>query len=132
MKKNHLEPKNLVNIGMDGPRVNHKFHYEIIEEFGSNGNQSLIYIGTCPIHAANNAYNKLLSSLQQSIDLDAFVSDLHGWFGKSAARRIEFSQASKYTALSSKLMIKHVKTRESREGVGANDRAMKICLKKQS
>ena len=86
LKKHELEISNLVSIGMDGPNVNLKFHREVEEKLTVDGDRGLLSVGSCPIHIANNGYNKLLSTLSAFINLDQFASDLHGFFSKSAAR----------------------------------------------
>ena len=111
LKKHQLEISNLVSIGMDGPNVNHKFHSEVEDALAADGNRGLLTVGSCPIHIANNAFNKMLSTLSPFINLDQLASDLHGFFSKSAARRIEYSQSESITEISSKFMIRHVKTR---------------------
>ena len=110
LKKHELEISNLVSIGMNGPNVNLKFHREVEEKLTVDGDRGLLSVGSCPIHIANNGYNKLLSTLSAFINLDQFASDLHGFFSKSAARRVEYSQSELITKLSSKFMLRHVKT----------------------
>ena len=86
LKKHQLEISNLVSIGMDGPNVNHKFHSEVEDALTADGNCGLLTVGSCPIHIANNAFNKMLSTLSPLfINLDQLASDLHGFFSKSAA-----------------------------------------------
>ena len=102
-----MELKNFINIGMDGPSVNLKFHKDVEEELATHGDGGLVSVGSCPIHIANNGYNKLLDTLQEFIHLDKFASDLHVFFSKSAARRIEYSSSETITEVSSKFMLKH-------------------------
>ena len=84
---------------------------EVEDVLAADGNHGLLTVGSCPIHIANNAFNKMLSTLSPFINLDQLASDLHGFFSKSAARRIEYSQSESITEISSKFMIRHVKTR---------------------
>ena len=87
--------KNLISIGMDGPSVNVKFHEELETEFEED-NHSLISVGSCPIHVANNAFLKLLEILDEcGVKLDQIAQDFHGFFSHSAARRIEYTEAAK-------------------------------------
>ena len=74
LKKHELEISNLVSIGMDGPNVNLKFHREVEEKLTVDGDRGLLSVGSCPIHIANNGYNKLLSTLSAFINLDQFAS----------------------------------------------------------
>ena len=64
---------------MDGPNVNHKFHSEVEDALAADGNRGLLSIGSSPIHIANNAFNKMLSTLSPFINLDQLASDLHGF-----------------------------------------------------
>ena len=75
---------------MDGVNVNHKFHSVAEDALAADGNRGLLLVESCPIHIANNGFNKLLSTLSVFIDLDQFTSDLYRFLSKSAARRIEY------------------------------------------
>ena len=56
-KVNNLCPSNLLSIGMDGPSVNMKFHEEISEELNKSYNgKTLVNVGTCQLHIANNVF----------------------------------------------------------------------------
>ena len=90
LKKHQLEIINLVSISMDGKNVNLKFHSVAEDALAADGNRGLLLVESCPIHIANNGFNKLISTLSVFIDLDQFTSDLYRFLSKSAARRIEY------------------------------------------
>ena len=57
LSKVNLCPSNLLSIGMDGPSVNIKFHEEVSEELNKSYNgKTLVNVGTCQLHIANNVF----------------------------------------------------------------------------
>ena len=110
--KINLCPSNLLSIGMDGPSVNLKFHKEVSEKLNkSYDGKTLVDVGTCQLHIANNGFLKLLAVLKSLIDLDQFASDLHGFLRHSAARRVEYSESESLTEVTARFMLRHVRTR---------------------
>ena len=49
--------KNMVQISMDGPNVNHKLYDIITEERKENGHPELINVGSCSLHGVHGAFH---------------------------------------------------------------------------
>ncbi len=61
MPKIGLDTKFLISIGMDGPSVNRLFHTELQSDLATNNDgKTLIDVGTCSLHTANNSFSKVL------------------------------------------------------------------------
>ena len=101
----------LINIGMDGPTVNQCFLRQLKEELGEIAESSLIDIGSCPLHIANNSFKCVLTVLKTTIDLDQVASDLHFFFKRSAARREDYKFVETITDITTHYMKKHVESR---------------------
>lgn len=70
--------KYLVQIGMDGPNENLKFHRLLEEELLKTYNKKIINIGTCSLHPVHNALCKGIKLL--NFDFDRLAQDLHFFF----------------------------------------------------
>ena len=53
----HLDMKNMVQISMDGPIVNHKLYDIITEERKENDHPELINVGSCSLHVVPGAFH---------------------------------------------------------------------------
>ena len=78
MPKIGLDTKFLISIGMDGPSVNRLFHTELQSDLATNNDgKTLIDVGTCSLHTANNSFRKVLDTLKiDGPDLNQFAIDL--------------------------------------------------------
>ena len=100
----------LINTGMDGPTVNQSFLKQLKDELQKNGH-TIIDIGSCPLHIANNSFKSVLTVIKPTIDLDLVASDLHFFFKRSAARREDYKFVETITDITTHYMKKHVESR---------------------
>ena len=70
-----LDMKNLIQISMDGPAVNIKFHEIMQRDILQEYSHSLIDIGSCGLHILHNAFKKGADSTQW--DLASILSGLY-------------------------------------------------------
>ena len=94
MSKLCLDPKNLLNIGMDGPHVNKSFLKKLRKDLQEKHCNCFIDIGSCPLHIVNNSFAKGIKSLKSVIDLHRFAINLHFFISLSSARREDFQGMS--------------------------------------
>ena len=62
--------KLLLSVGMDGRKVNFTFKRLLLEDLRKNFATTLIYLGTYPLHTANNAFGKFVQVLKEVVNLD--------------------------------------------------------------
>ena len=103
----------LLNLGLDGPRVNEKFINDLKNELEAKAGTTFLDIGTCNLHAVNNGFGKGLQLFkdEEIIDLDQFAIDLHFFFKLSAARREDYAKTAELSEITAVYMMKHVQTR---------------------
>ena len=82
---------------MDGPNVSKSFAEKVSVELKSVDNTSYIDVGSCSLHACNDAFAEALKTLKETINLDQIVIDLHFFFKHSAARREDYMSVSSIT-----------------------------------
>ena len=125
MSKLCFDPKNLLNIGMDGPNVSKSFLKKLGKDLQEKHCTCFIDIGSCPLHIVNNSFAKGINSLKSVIDLDRFAIDLHFFFSLSSARREDFQGMSEITDVTVHYLLKHCCTRWlSIDKVGENNRTI--------
>ena len=78
MKKFDLEPKYLLQLGMDGPNVNLSFESELLKQLQSMFGTTFLKIGSCPLHKLHNCFKKGVNSIED-LDVEQFVKDLHSF-----------------------------------------------------
>ena len=110
-KKQNLNVKMLLNLGMDGPNVNLAFKELLKKNLSESYQSTFIDIGTCALHIANNAFGKLVTILNSIVELDQMAIDFHFFFKYSAGRREDFAQVSEITGVISQHLEKHCTSR---------------------
>ena len=107
IRKLGLKTPYLLSLGMDGPNVNKSFAEKLSVEL----NTSYIDVGSCSLHACNNAFAEALKTLKETINLDQIAIDLHVFFKHSAARREDYVSVSSITDVTSQFVLKHCQSR---------------------
>ena len=89
-----LDLQKLLQVSMDGPNVNKKF-LRLLNEFLTNdsGNSKLLDLGSCGLHALNNAFKNVIKSVQW--DVTKFLSAIHYLFHNIPSRRADFMHYTK-------------------------------------
>ena len=111
IRKLGLKTPYLLSLGMDGPNVNKSFAEKLSVELKSVDNTSYIDVGSCSLHACNNAFAEALKTLKETINLDQIAIDLHFFFKHSAARREDYVSVSSITDVTSQFVLKHCQSR---------------------
>lgn len=84
-----LDLPKLLQVSMDGPNVNLKFHKDLKSYLkGDPGSPELLELGSCGLHAVNNAFKNAFKSVEWNIV--AFLRALHNLFHNVPARRADF------------------------------------------
>lgn len=86
-----LSYKNLVQLSMDGPNVNLKFHKPIQTEMENDVNTVLLNMGSCGLHILHGAFKKGADAAQWN--LDQFLSSAYWLLKDSLARRQDYANA---------------------------------------
>ena len=110
-EENHLSVKLLLNLRMDGPNVNLAFKNLLVDDLKKNHKTTFIYLGTCVLHTANNAFGKLVKELSEIVDLDQMAIDFHSFFKYSAGRREDYQDVSNVTGVLTQHLEKHCSSR---------------------
>lgn len=86
-----LEQNKLIQISMDGPNVNLKFHRDLLALRHSLNESvpTLINIGTCGLHIVHGAFRKGFDS--NGWKLDQLLKSLYYLFNESPARRADYA-----------------------------------------
>ena len=111
IRKLGLKTPYLLSLGMDGPNVNKSFAEKLSVELKSVDNTSYIDVGSCSLHACNNAFAEALKTLKETINLDQIAIDLHFFFKHSATRREDYVSVSSITDVTSQFVLKHCQSR---------------------
>ena len=111
IRKLGLKTPYLLSLGMDGPNVNKSFAEKLSVELKSVDNTSYIDVGSCSLHACNNAFAEALKTLKETINLDQIAIDMHFFFKHSAARREDCVGVSSITDVTSQFVLKHCQSR---------------------
>lgn len=108
-KKLSLNVNYLLQIMMDGPKVNLLFQKLLTKALEEEHDTSLIEVGTCSLHAVHNGFQKGLQKL--NFDFDGFICDLVFFFKRSSARREDFKLVELATEVETAFLLKHVSSR---------------------
>jgi len=111
IQKLGLDVSYLLSIGMDGPNVNKCFENKLRNDLEESHKTKMLDLGTCALHAANNAFNEGLKVFRTHVNLDQFAIDLHFFFKYSAARREDLKHMSDLTETTTQYVLKHCQTR---------------------
>lgn len=109
LDNNGIALRQILSLGMDGPKVNQKVFRLFQEEKKEKKLKSLINIGSCPLHVVNNTFCKGLENL--SIDVSDLIIKVYYYFKRSELRWSEFCDIQKNEKLPSHKFIKHTSTR---------------------
>lgn len=102
-----LPGRNLLQVSMDGPNVNWKFHDMLSQQIKNDFYFSLINIG---LHVVHNAFKA--GAVETGWDLSSFLSSLYYLFKDSPARREDFVKVTE----SDKMPLKFVSHRRLENG----------------
>ena len=96
--KQNLDIKLLLNLGMDSPNVNLAFQNLLIIELKENYHTTLVDLGTCSLHSANNGFSKLVKEIDDIVELDQMAIEdfakekiLQKYLVKAFGERLHFS-----------------------------------------
>ena len=89
-----LQPrvKDMVQVSMDGPNVNWKFHDMLKKQLTADYGVVLINIGSCGLHVMHNAFKAGASST--GWEVSSLLSSLYYLFKDSPARREDYQKAT--------------------------------------
>ena len=102
-------PSHLLQLGMDGPKVNLAFQRKLSKSLEEKSYASFLDIGTCPLHNVHNAFEHGLKFF--NFDVEQFIVDINSFFKLSSARREDFRDLEEVTELPAHFTIKHSTTR---------------------
>ena len=100
-----LNPRNLIQISMDGPSVNWKFHRSMQSQMETNYGKSLLDVGSCGLHILHGAFQTGVE--KSEIGISSLLRALYTLFHDSPARREDYLRVTDGT----KLPLKFCKTR---------------------
>ena len=98
----------LLNLGMDGPKVNLSFETKLKEEFNKE-NSEFLQLGTCSLHPVHTAIKNSLQKLD--FPYDSFFHDLSFFFHLSSARREDDNSLEEIMHVTTHYVKKHDPTR---------------------
>ena len=101
-------PSHLLQLGMDGPKVNLTFQRKLSKSL-EKSYTSFLDTGTCPLHNVHNAFEHGLKFL--NFDVEQFIVDINSFFKLSSALRENFRALEEVTELPAHFTIKHSSTR---------------------
>lgn len=79
----HLNLKNLLSVGMDGPNVNKSLLRKLNEELKNLRRDPVLDIGSCQLHVLHNSYRK--GTQLFGFEAEKLIILIHKWF-KHASR----------------------------------------------
>lgn len=85
-----LDPQKLLQVSMDGPNVNLKFHRDLSSQLVADYNKKRVDLGTCGLHQVHNAFKHAMQASSFEIDLLLYV--LWTLFHNTPARREDFKR----------------------------------------
>ena len=88
--KQNLDIKLLLNLGMGSPNVNLAVQNLLIKELKEKYRTTLIDLGTCSLHSANNGLGKLVKEIDDIVELDQMAIDLNFFIKYPAGRREDY------------------------------------------
>lgn len=83
-----LDMNHLVQIGMDGPNVNWKFHELMSTQLKNDFNNTILNIGSCGLHVLHNSFKAGGKASEWRID--SLLSSIYYLYKDSPARREDF------------------------------------------
>ena len=86
-----LNKGKILQVGMDGPNANIKFHKDLVEEISSVDPElpNLLDIGTCGLHEMHGAFRTGFTA--SGWILDTILKSLYYLFNESPARRSDYT-----------------------------------------
>nr|XP_042906334.1 uncharacterized protein LOC122270948 [Parasteatoda tepidariorum] len=96
----------VICLSMDNPNVNKSVMRKFSDQIGSN---TLLPIGTCNLHVANNGFKVFLNSLD--VNFDEFANDIYFFLKNSAVRREDFNHMEEITEGTAQFLLRHVNSR---------------------
>ena len=87
-----LNHRNILQVSMDGPNVNKKFHRLFQESITTQFNHILLDVGTCGLHTVHNAFKDGMDAAGWPVQ--KLLSGLYYLFKESPARREDYTTAS--------------------------------------
>ena len=86
-----LNKGKILQVGMDGPNANIKFHKDLVEEISSVDPElpNLLDIGTCGLHVMHRAFRTGFTA--SGWKLDTILKSLYYLFNESPARRSDYT-----------------------------------------
>lgn len=86
--------KRLVQVSMDGPRVNHSFFAKLKDKLASDPDDAIVLdIGTCGLHIVHGAFQT--GAKASGFDINHLLTSLYYLFHDSPARREDYSTITK-------------------------------------
>lgn len=86
-----LQLGKLLQIGMDGPNVNLKFHREMVSHIERNFDKHLLDIGSCGLHQIHGALKNAMDKNTVFKNLQNVFTSLYYLFDDAPARKTEYS-----------------------------------------
>lgn len=88
-----IDLKKLLQVSMDGPNVNLKFHKDLQTYLhGDPDDPTLLQIGSCGLHALHNAFKQGMNATDWNVV--SFLRALHNLFNHVPARRADYTHYS--------------------------------------
>lgn len=109
LNKGSLSLKNVVTVGSDGPKVNHKVFTLLNEQIIAARGKSLLDIGTCNLHHVHNAFLKGLEAF--GTDVSDLVICVYYFFHGWPSRKEDYVKSQKKVKVPEHSFIKHSQTR---------------------
>ena len=101
----------MMGIGMDGPNVNKQFEADLIKKLDSEKGNSIMKIGSCPLHIVNNAFGEGMKTIKAVMDIEQFLIDLLFFFKLSSAGREDYKELEEMTDVTAEFMLRYCSTR---------------------
>jgi hypothetical protein len=91
--ENQSKQSKLLQIGMDGPNVNHKFqfHREMVSHIEKDYDKTLLDIGSCGLHILHGSLKNGMDKNKIFNDLESVFSSLHWLFNNAPSRKKDFT-----------------------------------------
>ena len=88
-----LNRKRMLQLSMDGPNVNWKFHDLVDSQIRKDNGTSLLNIGSCGLHIVHGAFKHGVAASSWSVD--EFLTSLYWLFHDTPARREDYEKVVK-------------------------------------
>ena len=111
IKDLNLNTDLLLSIGMDGPNVNKSFETSLIAKLEEEKGNSLIPIGSCPLHIVNNGFGAGMKRMKEVMNIEQFLIDVHFFFKLSSARWEDYKEVQELTDETAEYLPKYCSTR---------------------